>query len=297
MSPELKQQIIDDVIDPIIKNLDSTDASSKSISDMLAAGKAQLKATDSAAVGMLVPGGMLGRESVEQIVAVINGDAPTIKKSVADSLSAFGDMSKNAGPNAPVTTTIAVKPDAATVDGVAFDQFSMKTDFNGNNQQAMQMQQMMAMMYGPNGMSGYIGAVSDKAALVAFGIDSQSPLLADAIASAKSGKDVVSSAKTLQAVDAQLPKQRAAVFYVYIDRFVSTIAHYAQGFGMPVHINMPADLPPIGAAVSSDGTTVRIDGFVATPLVTGVVGVVNDLKAGGPGGPGGGGGPGGAQGL
>ena len=44
------------------------------------------------------------------------------------------------------------KSNAKTIDGVAFDTYEMTTKFDPNDPKAAQAQQMMAMVYGPNGI-------------------------------------------------------------------------------------------------------------------------------------------------
>src|SRR5207245_1407639 len=121
--------------------------------------------------------------------------------------------------------------------------------------------QMMAMMYGPNGLGGLMGAVNDKTYVGISGGNDQ--LIADAIAAAKAHKDILGGAKNVQSVTAQLPKDRVAEYYLFVDQIVSTAARYAQQFGLPVKLRLPADLPPIGMAVASEGgSAVRVESFI-----------------------------------
>src|ERR1043165_7244452 len=77
-------------------------------------------------------------------------------------------------PQAPgMNMAMEVKPGAKTVDGTALDQFSMKFNFDKNTPEAAQAQQMITMMYGPNGLNGYMGALSDRNYLMVMGGDDE----------------------------------------------------------------------------------------------------------------------------
>jgi hypothetical protein len=286
LSPELKQQIQTMVLDPLAKQLDTTDAKQKALSDALATGKAKLAATDGAALGLVTPTGNPGQDSMVQLVGAITGDAAGWKKAELAGLQGVNDLYKNGDPNAPMTVTVDVKPDATTVGDVHLDQFSIKTDINGTGQRAMQAQRVQAMIFGPNGQSGYLGAVSDKVAMITLNVDDQSPLMADATAAGKAGKDVLSSSKSVQDISSKLPSPRVAEGFVFIDQIVGVV-HYAQSMGLGIHFRLPADVAPIGFAISGDGTTARADAIIPASLAQAIVGAVNELKNGGGGGGGG----------
>jgi hypothetical protein len=292
LPPELKKQI-HAAIDPVLKKIQDEDPNDKALSDMLASSKAKLDTIDAIAAGAVVPAGNPGQESMIQAILTMSGDAAAWKKAEIAALQSWGQVGGNAADaNAPVTFSTKVKPQATTVGDVPLDQFTVNVDFTANDARAMQGRQALMMVFGPGGLKGYIGAVTDKVGLLAVGIDDQSALLADAIASAKSGKDVLSSAKVIQDVSAKLPSPRMAEGFVFIDQMLSMGMHIAQSFGLGVHVNVPADVDPLGVAISSDGGTIHTDAFIPQSLVKAVVGVVNDLHgpgAGGPGGPGPGG--------
>jgi hypothetical protein len=59
---------------------------------------------------------------------------------------------------------------------------------------------------------------------------------------------------------------------------VSTGARYARGFGLPVNVKLPADLPPIGFATGTDATAVHVDMVVPTKLVQGLMSAYLDAQ-------------------
>jgi hypothetical protein len=293
-SKEFSQAFSAAVVDPIVKSIDAGDGDHTAIDKMVKLWHDEWNEVQAVAGGAAVPG-QIGKDGLIEMVQVFIGDANAFKKDYSAGMTLANDFMKAlipAGANVPASS-IVFKPDATTVDDVHFDQYTVKMDA-GNGPQAMQMQMMMNMMYGNNGPGGYIGVVNDKTVLQVTGVDDQSALMADSIASAKAGKDILSDGKALQAVSSMLPKQRVGVSYLYLDQLISTGVHMAQSFGAPIKVHVPADLPPIGMTFSGDGnSTVRFDVFYPTSLVQAVVGVVTDLnqmRGGGPGGAGGGGG-------
>jgi hypothetical protein len=294
-SAELKQQITALIVDPLTKQLEADDANDKPLSDMLAAGKAKLAATDSTCLGLVTPDGTPGQDSMVELIGEITGDAPAWKKGCVSGLSALSDASKSADPAAPVNVTIDIKPDATTVGDVHLDQFTIKTDFTGTGRRAMRAKRMQTMIFGPNSQDWYLGTATDKVGLVTLGIDDQGPLMADTIAAAKSGKDVLSAAKSVSDVSAKLPTPRVAEGYVFLDQLVDTGIHAAQSMGLGIRIALPADVAPIGFALSGSGSTIQGDGFIPQSLVKSLVGAAVDLQNGMGGGGGGGGGDNGGK--
>jgi hypothetical protein len=293
-SKEFSEAFTAAIVDPVVKSIEADGADHTSLDKMTKLWRNEWNDVQGIAGGAAVPG-QVGKDGLIEMVQVFTGDANAFKKDYTDGMTLVSDWMKAlvpAGGNAPATSLV-FKPDATTVDDVHFDQYSVKVDA-GNGPQAMQMQMMMNMMYGPSGPGGYIGVVNDKTVLTVTGVDDQSALMADSIASAKAGKDVLSDGKGIQSVKSMLPKQHVIESYVYLDQIISTGVHVAQSFGAPIKIHVPADLPPIGVTFSGDGNaTMRIDAFYPTALVQAMVGVANDvnnMRGGGGGGAGGGGG-------
>ena len=155
-----------------------------------------------------------------------------------------------------------------------------------NNPQAAQAEQLLGMIYGPGGMSGTFGAADDKTFVLAQGADDQ--VLKELVAAAKSQKDVLSDSPAVKAVSSQLPAKSVLVYYVALDNVLTTAAKYAASFGFVVKLNLPADLPPIGVAGGTDGSAVRVDGFIPTQTVQSLIAAglqaYTDAQKGGKGG-------------
>ncbi len=69
----------------------------------------------------------------------------------------------------------------------------------------------------------------------------------------------------------QLPEKRFFVEYIDLAQIVTSGVKYAQGFGLPVKMQLPANLPPIGVAASTEASSFRIDTHVPTSLVQSLV--------------------------
>jgi hypothetical protein len=222
------------------------------------------------------------------MVGIQTGDAMTLKQSYQDMLTSQQEMMKAFGmPQDMVKTTTT--PNAKTLDGVSFD--LVHTDMNmGAGANAAQMDNTMKMIYGPEGANALTGVMGDKL-LIGFG--ASDAMLTSMITAVKAGDDPLGKSPGVVAVTAQLPKSRVMSLYVPLDEIVSTIGTYAGAMGMPIQIQLPPDLPPIGIAASTDGTSIRFDSYTPTDLVKALVAQGMQLYmqhmggGGAPGGPGG----------
>jgi len=163
-----------------------------------------------------------------------------------------------------------VQEGAKTVGGVKLDQYKMNMQMGDpDSPQAAQAQQMMGMIYGPNGMSGVLGAVNDKTFVAVQGGTDQ--LVEAVVKAAQNPQDVLSGTAPVKAASQQLPQNRFGVFYLQLDQVITSGVKYAQGFGVPVKMQLPPNLAPIGFTASSQGTAVRIDTHVPTTTIQSIV--------------------------
>ena len=283
-------QLFNDMMQPMLKAQGANKAQGNAPGDpkaLLDGMKQIMDNSKTMALGYTVPTGALGADSVVQAVTVVKGDAKAIaegERKVLENVSSWFQAMPQY-PGAP-QMKFEFLPDPKTVGGVKFEQFKFNMDLDAqNNPQAAQVQQMMDTMYGKNGLTGNIGVVNDNTLLMVQG--GTDKLIADAVASAKAGQDVLS--KRVQAVKGELPKQRVGEFYIALDQIISTGMKYAQGFGLAVKMQLPQNLPPIGVAAASEGTAIRVDSHVPTSLlqsvVAGVMQVVMQMQGGGAGAP------------
>lgn len=273
--PKLAQQVLGDILDPIVKELAQI-PEAKSISTIVDAAKKAAGATHSASFGYVVPNGALGQDSIVQTVAVLRGDAATIHAAQLQELQSINELMKMVPKTPQGSAAFEVTPGGKTIAGVKLDAFEWKMKFDPNDAQAAQVQQMLAMIYGPNGQSGVLGVIDPKTVMMVGGGSEQ--LITDAIGAAKANTDLTAKEKGVQAVAAQLPKSRSLAFYIELDNILTTGIRYAKGFGLPVNVKLPADLPPIGITGGGEGDAMRLDSFIPMDLVKGLVAAGMDAQ-------------------
>lgn len=286
-APEAMSQVIGDLLDPISKELAAADAG-KSLATAIDAWKRGAGATKRFTFGYPMPTGALGADSIIQSVVVISGDSKVIADAQKQMLQGVADVMKLLPADAGAKMDFELTPAGKTVGDVKLDSYAFNMTLDENNPQAAQAQQMMAFIYGPAGMGGTFGPVSkDTFLLVQGGTDK---LLDESVKAAKAPKDAISALAHVKTVAGQLPENRLAVEYIFLDNIITSGVKYAQGFGLPVKISLPPNLPPIGVAAATEGSAVRIDGFIPTKLVQSVVaaGMQTYMEMQGGGGEGGG---------
>jgi hypothetical protein len=267
MDPAMASKAFSDLVDPVAKEIATAGPDMQSINDYVAAAKGIIAATKGASLGMFAPTGALGQEALAQAVAVYNGDPKAMADSVQKAVAVMPDVMKALGLPADAYK-VTLTHNAKTLDGVSFDSITTVMTPDPNNPMAQQQAQMMALMYGPNGMTEYTGIVGDHL-LVATGVSDA--VLSTAIASAKSGESPLSALDAVKKASANLPTNRMAEAFVPLDQIISTGLVYAKQFGFAMPVQLPPDLPPIGETLSTDASTVKLDSYVPTSLVQSLV--------------------------
>jgi hypothetical protein len=265
--PEVSAKLMGDFFDPIAKELAGTE-SGKGVAEAIEAAKRSMGATKTVAFGYPAPTGAIGADSIVQSVMVIQGDSKSLHDAQKQMLQSVADVMKRV-PQQGGAFGYEHAPAGKTVGSLKLDTYSYTMTPDENNPQAAQAQQMMALVYGPNGMSGVFGAVDNDTYLVVQG--GTDKLLAEAVKAAQDPKDTLSEDAGVKMVAAHLPKSRIGVEYIKLDNIITAGVKYAQGFNVPIKMQLPPNLPPIGASVASEGSAIRIDGFLPTQLVQSIV--------------------------
>jgi hypothetical protein len=251
--------------------------------------KDYLGATTSSRFGQVAPpAAAIGQEGLLQMVNVVNGDPAKLTFAQKQMLSVQNEFMALTGAGGLGVKT-DVKVGARTIDGITLDQFT--TTMNGQPQTPQEQQAafFLQMLYGPKGMSGYSGAVDkDKMIIVAGGSEA---LLASAITAAKQNSDPLGKG-IAQKVAAALPQNRLATFYLPIDTIATTVLDVMAARGMPGGVKLPPNLPPLGAAVATEGSALRIDGYIPAQTVQSLIAAgmqmwLQGMQGGGAGQPGG----------
>lgn len=251
-----------DLVEPILQELGKVEGGDQfaGLIDSMMKG---MTATKSVSFGYVMPEGNVGQESLIQAVAVSKGDAPAIGEAQRSIMQAYGKFFSNLPKGGP-EVKFEIMPGQKTVGGAKLDEFKMDMKM-GDGPQQQQAQMMMGMIYGPNGMTGVMGVVDNNTYIVVQG--GTDALIEQAVAAAKANQDNPAFLQGSEVVSKNLPQNRFMVGYVALDNIVRSIAKTAAGFGAPIKIELPDTLPPIGFAAATEGTAIRMDTFIPTPLV------------------------------
>ncbi|MEO6437072.1 MAG: hypothetical protein ABIP55_15115, partial [Tepidisphaeraceae bacterium] len=290
---DASKKLIADFTAPIEKEFAALGEQGTAMQKYLAAVKTYVAAVKSTAFGMATPSGMLGQDAIIQAVTVSKGDAKAIvdsQREMFQSQQAMFDLAMGGGGTELKTTYTA---NAKTIDGVQLNQMATSFAAPAGQQQTpqqMQMQQMMAMMYGPGGVNAYVGQIGNDKVVTSAGANDE--LMAKLVASAKTGADALATAAPVKATSDQLPKQRIVAAYVALDQIATAAANYAKAFGMPINFQLPADLPPVGMTIGTEANAVRGNAHIPAQtlqsLIAAVMQVQMQMQGGAqPGGPGG----------
>jgi hypothetical protein len=281
--PKVARQMLGNLVDPIAAQLAAAGDDWKPVLDLVNEVKDVIGATNSTTIGYVVPTGAIGQESILQTVGVMDGDSKAIQAANRKMMTTLSDFIKNGPESKDAPMAIDFKQDAKTVDGISFDHLQSNLAMDPNDPKAAQAQQAIAMIYGPNGMSQDMGAVSDSKFVAVQGGSDE--LLSDVISSAKAGEDHLSSDPGVAAVTTHLPPNPLGVYYIALDNIVTSAAKYAASFGLPIKLQLPPNLPPIGVGVATDGPSVRIEGFIPADLVQNLISAAlqarQNMQAGG----------------
>jgi hypothetical protein len=267
--PQVALQVFNDITGPLSKTLADMGEQGKTIQDAIDSYKDAFGSIEGSTFGMVAPTGPVGQGALFQFLGVYKADAEKLKAAQVKQIEAQNELMKALGAKGSQGMTTSVTPNAKTVDGVSFDQVRLKFNMAGNTPEQMQINQMMNIMYGPGGFSMYTGVVDPKTLLFASGISDE--LLGSALTVVKANANPMGESDPVKQVDAELPKTRSAVIYIPLDVIVSTAVGYAQQFGMPLPVQLPPNLPPIGISAGTDGSALRVDTHVPTQLVQSLV--------------------------
>ena len=263
LPPDAMKQLVSDVAGPVVDKVKG-DENLKSVGDLVKAVENYAGGVKSNSFGFLAPDGALGQVAILQMVTVERGDTAAIMKFKQEGIEAqqafLGAFGADAG-----QPKVEHKADAETIDGTSFDSLTVVPDANGPN--APQQQQVMAFVYGPSGARTLYGKVGDSV-LSFSGLDEGQ--MKTAIDAAKADKDNLTTAAGMDEVTGALPKGKIAVVYIPLDRLLTSATKVGGAF-MQFNVAVPANLPPIGEALSTDGSTLMLDGYVPTKLIQALV--------------------------
>jgi hypothetical protein len=266
-NPQIDLQLFNDFVAPIEKELAAMGNDGKPVLDYLAASRMALEATKQTSFGIVAPpANAIGQQGLIQEVILVSGDTAKLTSAQTQMFAAQRGILSMVGLADAVK--ISATPGAKTVEGVTVDQFVTTVNFQPQTPQEQQTAVLLQMLGGQNGFTGYSGVVgADKMLTVAGGGDQ---LLTLAIQAAKSNSDTVGQGVAAK-VSAGLPKSRLAAFYLPVDTIATTILDVMAARGMPGGVKLPPNLPPLAAALDSEGSALRIDGYIPAQTVQSLI--------------------------
>lgn len=253
---------------PIMKEAAAIEggADAQKVMDSLSA---VMKSTKVSNFGLLAPRGALGTESLMQAAYYVKGDSKLFMAAMKEYMETYTKAMAAFAGTAMMPFNMEFKPAAKTIDGVVFDVLSMTTNPNPKTPEEAQMAQMMAMMYGPNGLTYSIAALDDSTVIMAMGMPDAT--ISKLIVSGKASSDELGAMANVQSTVKQLPAQSQVSVFIALDEFIRTGANYARQFGLPVNLQLPDNLPPIGVGVDANGNVLKIETHVPTELLQSIV--------------------------
>lgn len=136
----------------------------------------------------------------------------------------------------------------------AVDVWSMRMSADPNAPEAAGVAQMQAMLFGPNGMQGYMGAVNGG---VIATYAKNKDMFTKAAAALESGKGMTED-KGIAEVGGGLPKDRSMEGYIGVKSILNVVSSFMGMMGGPANFEVPEDLRPIGFGGTTDQGGVRV---------------------------------------
>jgi hypothetical protein len=282
-------QMMNDFIAPIEKEIAALGDEGKPIMAYVAAVKEYFAATKSSTFGLVAPAAnAIQQEGVIQMVNVVTGDTAKMLAAQKKMLAVQNEFMALSGIGG-LNIKTDYKEGARTIDGIKFD--SVTTAMQGQPQTPQEQQAafLLQMLYGAKGMNAHSGVIgNEKLLMVAGGNDA---LLTSAVAAAKNNADPLGKG-IAQKVSAGLPQNRLGAVYLQVDTITSTVLDVMALRGMPGGVKLPPNLPPLAAAVATEGSALRIDGYIPAQTVQSLIAAgmqmwLQGMQGGGAGQPGG----------
>ena len=164
-----------------------------------------------------------------------------------------------------LTFLTSYQPEAAEINGTTVDSWSLQMKADPTVPGAMQQQQGLMMIFGPQmGPSGYTAQVDNG---VIFTMSQDTPLMTSALEAAATGNGVGADAG-LKAVGEHLHPNSSFVMYWNIDNIMDLVSGLMAMGGQQMPFQAPDDLKPIGIGATTDGGGLGARVFVPMDVIT-----------------------------
>jgi hypothetical protein len=260
--------MVEDFSLPIMAELNKVEGQEnvKALADNV---RAAMKATHGTTFGMPVPT-KIGQDAIAQQVVLYRGggkESKAVMTSGAELAKSFiNDVKVPEGQAKPKLVTDATPK---TIDGVSFDTWKLETPAAPDDPNAAQQQMVMSTMYGAEGLTYSFATVGKNDFILATSTKDET--ISSFLKSIQANEEVVGKLDQVKAVKAELPKTRMMEAYVALDEILNTGIAAANTMGMPVQIQLPPDLSPIGFTGGAEGSTLRFDVHVPSATIQAII--------------------------
>lgn len=209
------------------------------------------------AVGVYTsPGGLMGGLFANTVSYVASNDAKKLMAEIREIGQALGNGQ---------VMSFQYQQGALEVDGVTVDSWTATLNMQNQADPFMggMIQQAMMMLFGPGGMGGYYAPGKNG---VYQTLSRNSQTLSAALA-AEGGENSLAKDRGLSMVSQRLPENRSIEFYVGVRSILEQAMQAAAMFGMPMQVELPDQLPPVGFGVTTNNSALRVGSFVPAPVI------------------------------
>jgi hypothetical protein len=225
------------------------------------------KMTGAASVLGVSPAGLMGGLLSNGVSFMATTDNAALSQAQQSAMTAMVDAKMAQG---------KFEPAKQEVDGVKVDSFEFRMLPDPNNP-AMAMG--AGMIFGPSGgPSGFMAGV-DGGVIQTLGRNSAT--MSAALKAAK-GENSFTGDAVIGQIGEKLPKDRVAEAYIGIKDLLNQMLPMAAMMGMPVTIDIPQNLPPIGAAIAPSAGSMTASIYLPAPVLKTFGEVVKQVQAGMP---------------
>ncbi len=205
---------------------------------------------------------------------VATSDAATYIANVRDTLKAMNGKEVNG-----MKFDVKYEPAAVEVSDVKADTWSMKINADPNDPAAGQMNMVMPILFGQDGLGGMTAAVEGG---VISTLSKNTPLFTKCIEAAKTGKGLAED-EQIKEVQKHLPENRTFEMYLGTKSILDTVNSLMGMFGGGVDMKVPDKVSPIGLAASADGGGLDFRLYVPNDVIrTGAAIAAESMKGDGP---------------
>lgn len=214
----------------------------------------------------------IGAGAFVRSAAYYRSDEPgKLQKALAEGMK-IADGQRTEQNGLVITTNTSYRPEARVIDGVTVDEWGVTTNIEGEaNEQAMQTQMAMSMMFGSNGLGGYVAPTENG---VVMTMSRNSQMLTQTLESASNGGGLGTN-QSIETISAKLPGNRALEVYIGVDHLL--------GIGAAFLGDIP-EMPPVAIVAASGDGTAEIALHISPVVIS--KGMELGMMFGGMGGPG-----------